>query len=251
MKKSRLLEIIREEISGALKEVGQSPEEAKATNLAIQAKKAQILAAQKELQQLTKSGVSEVALEEDQLDEMAKITGKLESAIKSVISKNSDLEGLALKKAIRKDAAVEDALEGDTMYDNQLNKFIALVKGEREVGQRGRKADPNKPKAEPKEPGVRGRKPMDSKPKASTTDMDDEDKEAAKAAGSDSTAKALGKMVPADKIEKFNLGLKFIKKYKDDKAKIDAYLKKASSEYKLPASMIKDLKKAAGRDVGI
>jgi hypothetical protein len=90
MKKSRLLEIIREEISGALKEVGQSPEEAKATNLAIQAKKAQILAAQKELQQLTKSGVSEVALEEDQLDEMAKITGKLESAIKSVISKNSE-----------------------------------------------------------------------------------------------------------------------------------------------------------------
>ena len=234
MKKSRLLEIIREEISGALKEVGQSPEEAKATNLAIQAKKAQILAAQKALQQLTKSGVSEVTLEEDQLDEMAKITGKLESAIKSVISKNSDLEGLALKKAIRKDAAVEDALEGDTMYDNQLNKFIALVKGEREVGQRGRKADPNKPKAEPKTPGVRGRKPMDSKPKASTTDMDDEDKEAAKAAGSDSTAKALGKMVPADKIEKFNLGLKFIKKYKDDKAKIDAYLKKASSEYKLP-----------------
>jgi hypothetical protein len=251
MKKSRLLEIIREEISGALKEVGQSPEEAKATNLAIQAKKAQILAAQKELQQLTKSGVSEVALEEDQLDEMAKITGKLESAIKNVIAKNSDLEGLALKKAIRKDAAVEDALEGDTMYDNQLNKFIALVKGEREVGQRGRKADPNKPNSEPKEPGVRGRKPMDSKPKSATTDMDDEDKEAAKAAGSDSTAKALGKMVPADKIEKFNLGLKFIKKYKDDKAKIDAYLKKANSEYKLPASMIKDLKKAAGRDVGI
>ena len=251
MKKTRLLEIIREEIAGALKEVGQSPEEAKATNLAIQAKKAQILAAQKELQQLTKSGVSEISLEEDQLDEMAKITGKLESAIKSVIAKNSDLEGLALKKAIRKDAAVEDALEGDTMYDNQLNKFIALVKGEREVGQRGRKADPNKPKAEPKTPGVRGRKPADSKPKSSTTDMDDEDKEATKAAGSDSTAKALGKMFTADKIEKLNLGLKFIKKYKDDKPKIDAYLKKASTEYKLPASMIKDLKKAAGRDVGI
>jgi hypothetical protein len=89
MKKTRLLEIIREEIAGALKEVGQSPEEAKATNLAIQAKKAQILAAQKELQQLTKSGVSEIALEEDQLDEMAKITGKLESAIKNVIAKKA------------------------------------------------------------------------------------------------------------------------------------------------------------------
>jgi hypothetical protein len=254
MKKSRLLEIIREEIAGALNEAGLY----NLKNPSTDAKKGlpQTIdpddATEKSPDFLRKyKKVSEIELEEDQLDEMAKITGKLESAIKNVIAKNSDLEGLALKKAIRKDAAVEDALEGDTMYDNQLNKFIALVKGEREVGQRGRKADPNKPKAEPKTPGVRGRKPMDSKPKASTTDMDDEEKEAAKAAGSDSTAKALGKMVPADKIEKFNLGLKFIKKYKDDKAKIDAYLKKASSEYKLPASMIKDLKKAAGREVGI
>jgi len=176
MKKTRLLEIIREEITGALKEIGQSPEAINATKKAIEAKKAQILAAQKELQQLQKSGVSEVTLEEDQLDEMAKITGKLESAIKDVIAKNSDLEGLALKKAIRKDAAVEDALEGDTMYDNQLNKFIALVKGEREIGQRGRKADPNKPKVEPKEPGVRGRKPSEDKPKDSTPDTSAEDK---------------------------------------------------------------------------
>jgi hypothetical protein len=176
MKKSRLLEIIREEISGVLKEVGQSPEEAKATNLAIQAKKAQILAAQKELQQLQKSGVSEVALEEDTLNEMAKITGRLETAIKKIIADNPELEGLPLKKVIRKDAEVIDSLEGDDLYDNQLNKFIALVKGEREVGQRGRKADPNKPKAEPKEPGVRGRKPMDSKPKDSTSDEPAEDK---------------------------------------------------------------------------
>jgi len=189
--------------------------------------------------------------EGEELEEMAKIAGDLKTAIEKVIASNGDLEGLALKKAIKGDADVQSALAGDDLYDNQLNKFIALSKGEREVGQRGRKADPNKPKAEPKEPGVRGRKPADSKPKSSTTDMDDEDKEATKAAGSDSTAKALGKMVPADKIEKFNLGLKFIKKYKDDKPKIDAYLKKASTEYKLPASMIKDLKKAAGRDVGI
>ena len=71
MKKSRLLEIIREEIGAVLSEVGQSPEETKATNLAIQAEKAKIAAAQKQLQQLQKTGVSEVALEEDQLNEMA------------------------------------------------------------------------------------------------------------------------------------------------------------------------------------
>jgi hypothetical protein len=45
---------------------------------------------------------------------------------------------------IRKDTEVEDSLEGDTMYDNQLNKFIAAQKGERVIGQRGRKADPEK-----------------------------------------------------------------------------------------------------------
>ncbi len=36
-------------------------------------------------------------------------------------------------------------------------EFIDLVKGEREVGQRGRKADPNKPEKEKKEGGMRGR----------------------------------------------------------------------------------------------
>jgi len=71
MKKDRLLEIIREEIGAVLSEVGQSPEEAKATNLAIQAEKAKIAAAQKQLQQLQKTGVSEVTLEEDTLNEMA------------------------------------------------------------------------------------------------------------------------------------------------------------------------------------
>jgi hypothetical protein len=86
MKKSRLLEIIREEIT--------------------------------------------TALNESSLNEMAKISGSLKTAIEKVISDNPDLEGLALKKKIRADKAVDDALEGDTLYDNQLNKFIAAVKGE-------------------------------------------------------------------------------------------------------------------------
>jgi hypothetical protein len=202
MKKSRLLEIIREEIT--------------------------------------------TALNESSLNEMAKISGSLKTAIEKVISDNPDLEGLALKKKIRADKAVDDALEGDTLYDNQLNKFIAAVKGEREIGQRGRKADPNKQKSEPKEPGKRGRKP--SSEKKSTDDMDDEDKEAAKAAEKDSTAKALAS-TPEEKKEKFNLGLKFIKKYKDDKSKVDAYLKKAKEEYKFTKSMMDDLKRTAGRQV--
>ena len=88
--------------------------------------------------------------EAEELDEMAKITGDLKSAIEKVLASNKDLEGLSLKKAIKGDAAVIDALDGEDLYDNQLNKFIALTKGERTLGQRGRKADPNKPAAEPK-----------------------------------------------------------------------------------------------------
>ena len=86
-------------------------------------------------------GINKV--DESQVNEMAKIAGDLASAIKSVVNSNSGLEGLALKKAIKADAAVKTALAGDELYDNQLNKYIALLKGERELGQRGRKADPN------------------------------------------------------------------------------------------------------------
>jgi hypothetical protein len=82
-------------------------------------------------------------VDESQVNEMAKIAGDLASAIKSVVNSNSGLEGLALKKAIKADASVKSALAGDELYDNQLNKYIALLKGERELGQRGRKADPN------------------------------------------------------------------------------------------------------------
>lgn len=108
-----------------------------------------------------KQGIEpEVEINEGTLDEMAKIAGDLKSSIESVITANPDLQGLSLKKAIKGDAAVINALDGEDLYDNQLNKFIALVKGEREVGQRGRKADPNKPAAEPK---VRAEKPAKEK----------------------------------------------------------------------------------------
>lgn len=81
-------------------------------------------------------------IEEGRLDEMAKIAGDLAKSIKNVVDSNPELSGLALKKAIKADSAVKTALAGDELYDNQLNKHIAFLKGEREIGQRGRKADP-------------------------------------------------------------------------------------------------------------
>jgi len=92
---------------------------------------------------------SDPVVEAEELDEMAKIAGDLKSAIEAVLAANPELEGLALKKAIKGDSSVINALDGEDLYDNQLNKFISLSKGEREVGQRGRKANPDAaPKAE-------------------------------------------------------------------------------------------------------
>jgi len=92
--------------------------------------------------------------EEEQIDEMAKIAGDLKSAIEKVIKANADAEKKDVRKAVKADDEVISALGDEDLFDNQLNKFIDLVRGEREVGQRGRKADPNKPA---KEKGTRGR----------------------------------------------------------------------------------------------
>lgn len=240
MKRNRLLEIIQDEISSILKEGEMEDKAAKAAQ--IKAIDLKIKALQNEKIALMKNGLSETSIQEDQLDEMAKITGRLESAIKDIIAKNPELEGLALKKVIRKDEEVLDALEGDDLYDNQLNKFIALVKGQRELGQRGRKPSEDKPETTPKpKPAVSPKPTPSTDPKPSTST--DEDPTV--------IDKALNKDIPKETIERFNLGLKFIKKFKDDKAKIDAYLRKAETEYKFSKDMIKDLKKAAGRDVKI
>jgi hypothetical protein len=79
------------------------------------------------------------------LNEMAKIQGDLKATIEAIIEENPELDGLALKKVIRADEDVIDLLQGDTLYDNQLNKFIALYKGQRTLQKRGRKTSEDKP----------------------------------------------------------------------------------------------------------
>ena len=95
--------------------------------------------------------------EDETLMEMAKIAGDLKVAIEKVIQSNKDGEKKDIRKAIKTDDEVQAALgPDDDLFDNQLNKFIDLIRGEREVGQRGRKAS-EKPEGEPKEKGTRGR----------------------------------------------------------------------------------------------
>ena len=119
---------------------------------------------------LAKKGVNVELTEDEALMEMVKIAGDLKVAIEKVIEKNKDGEKKDIRKAIKTDDDVQAALgPDDDLFDNQLNKFIDLVRGEREVGQRGRKADPNKPEKEKKEGGMRGR-PKSANPAAKKKD---------------------------------------------------------------------------------
>ena len=104
--------------------------------------------------------------ENESLEEMAKIAGDLKSAIEKVINAdaNKELDRLSLKKAINADKDVKAALAlgNQELWDPQLSKFIAAAKGEREIGQRGRKADPNTIKR-PKSPTGKVGRPAKSK----------------------------------------------------------------------------------------
>ena len=115
-----------------------------------------------------KPGDTVAVVAEEDVNEMAFLKGPkapegLETAITAVVKSNSDAELKDIRRAIKTDEKVIKALEKaemnvkDDLADNQLNKFIELIRGEREVGQRGRKADPSKPAKEKKESGMRGR----------------------------------------------------------------------------------------------
>jgi hypothetical protein len=303
MKKTRLLEIVREEIAFALRE-GEA-EEKMAKNAQLKATDLEIKALQKKKAEMMKTGVAENQLNEiEQLAEMASMVqlknqlekqGKdaelsaVKAAEKATIDKlkqnpvfsgegkNARLKGYvsALKKELKAehDINLQDLLTtvmldaekaGDKFKDdiatNTIEKDAAAQVLGTEKGQRGRKADPNKPEKAPST-GQKGRPAGAAKEKVATrtpgedgfddvsySDAEDEEGPSAKDIAGDETAKELSN-IPADKKDKFNLGLKFINKYKDDKAKVDAYLKKAKDEYKLPKTMMDDLKRAAGRGV--
>lgn len=201
MKRSRIIEIIQEEIQSVLKE----------QDLNEMANFFKLTQAQK-----------------DKIDpENYKGTKKaVAQALKDKIKVGQEFTKADIKRIIGKDP---------------LGNFKSVLDDEN-VGTVGRTSDV-KPKAEKKpSSGKRGR------PAGKTAGMDDDDKAAFKAGEKDEVAQK-ATSTPDEKKEKFNLGLKFVKKYKDDKAKIDAYLKKAKEEYKLPKSMRDDLARAAGRGI--
>ena len=213
-----------------------------------------------------------IFIAEMSLNEMAKIAGDLDAAIRKVIEDNPDLEGLPLKKAIKGSEKVKDALDTDELYDNQLNKFIALVRGQRELGKKGRKPSEKADEPKKEEPKAKKEAPKKETPKKEAPKKEkkikDEDEEevednwnkssdddgmedeksidkkaqaAAKKGGGDNT--------PEEKKIKFNQFLASIQKNKSDKAKVSGLLKIAKDKYDLPKTMMDDLLRAAGREV--
>jgi hypothetical protein len=295
MKKSRLLEIIREEISSALNELTvvdkktlptEAPEIAKSENTDINTVKDAIAQAKKSGKPVNIAEAEE--LEEDLLNEMAwnivianpkekeriqaKISGstkKGEQKLAKALEILDDRTSKGLKTRIR------DISDEMGVRQQEINPLIGalvdvgvLEKGESVTGvtkkkmtdkPQGRPSNPDKPEKAPST-GQRGRKPGtkvatrtagdDGFDDVSYSDVDDEDKEATQNIGKDKTAKDLGNLATG-KEETFNRILGLVTKYKDDKAKVDAFISKAENEYKLPVSLLNQLKLAAGRDVKI
>ena len=67
-------------------------------------------------------------LDDTLIDEMAMIVGDLETVLRKAIEENPGLEGNELKRRVKADPAVQKALNGDKLHDNQLNRFIAKVR---------------------------------------------------------------------------------------------------------------------------
>jgi hypothetical protein len=287
MKKTRLLEIVREEIAFALRE-GDAEDKA-AQMAALKATDLEIKALQKKKAELMKTGVSETQLNEiEQLAEMASIVqlktqlekqGKdaelsaVKAAEKATIDKlkqnpvfsgegkNARLKGYvsALKKELKAehDINLQDLLTkvmldaekaGDKFKDDIATNTIEKDAAAQVLGtEKGQRGRKASEKPAEEKPTKKETSPK-SEPKAKETTLDDEEGPSSKELEKDETAKELGS-TPEEKKVKFNQFLSSVNKNKEDKAKIDGILKLAKDKFKFPKSMLDDLKRAAGRGV--
>jgi hypothetical protein len=286
MKKSRLLEIIREEINEALN-VLVTNKKGETTTMPFNTpdEKKNIEALKKDANITNIETTAGQNIKEEDLNEIPDFGGRfdkqvaakygeedtLEAAMEKVVNRTlsdrgiskadvskMDKEGLKdLLKAIRQQisgkgqtSAVAQALKKQTEFDDSGSKLQDNQTNNAILKALGLK-----------EPGQRGRKAAEKpaeapKAKKETAKKatskeepaDDEDAAATKAAASDSTAKELAS-TPEEKKVKFNQFLASVKKNKDDKAKIDGILKLAKDKFKFAKSMMDDLKRAAGREV--
>ena len=206
MKKSRLLEIIREEIAGALSEVSTAlitTKKGETTPLPFNTpdERSSVMNLKKDPNITNIETTAGQNIKEDDLNEIPDFGGRfdqqvaakygeedtLQTATDEIVDKvlrdrglsksdvtkmeKEDLKGILkdIRQQIsgkKQDVRVKHALEkqtefddsGSKLQDNQTNNAILKSLGLVTPGQRGRKADPNKPEKAPST-GQRGRKP--------------------------------------------------------------------------------------------
>jgi hypothetical protein len=284
MKKSRLLEIIREEINEVLNVLvtnkkGETitmpfdtPDEKKAvTNLKQDSNITNIE---------TTAGQN---IKEDDLNEIPDFGGRFDSQVAAKYGEDQTLEdatkditdeilkdmGLSrddLKKDADKAKEVLKAIRSKVVGKNQDSRVKKALEKQTEFDDSGNALQANQTNNAIlkalglKEPGQRGRKATEKPAEAPKAEKapktepkkaeveDDEVAAATQAISGDETAKELGS-TPEEKKVKFNQFLASVKKNKDDKAKIEGILKLAKEKFKFPKTMMDDLKRAAGRDV--
>lgn len=282
MKKNRLLEIIREEIAGALGEgayagknaIGDMKKDPAYSTLSGDGK----ISAEKEL----KTGGT-IELEEDDLNEIPDFGGRYDQQVAAKYGEDQTLEDATkdisdeilkdmgvsiddLKKDAEKSKEVLKAIRSKVVGKNRDPRVAKALEKQEEFDDSGNALQANQTNNAIlkalglKDAGKRGRKASEDKPekiskpvtpKAKTTEPEDgEDAEATKSAGSDEMAKKLGN-TPEEKKTKFNQFLASIKKNKEDKAKTDAILKLAKDKFKFAKTMMDDLKRTAGREVEV
>ncbi len=183
MKKTRLLEIIREEISGALSEI---PDVHKDSDLLKEIEQLSEMASMKQLKDQLEKQNMDSELKAIEAAEKATIEKLKKDPVFSGEGNNQRLKGYVknLKKELKDthDISLQNLLSdvasgaeeaGDKFNDdiatNTIEKNAANVVLGKESGKRGRKADPNKPKKE---------KSTGSEPKAAKADKTDSDDEA-------------------------------------------------------------------------
>jgi len=183
MKKTRLLEIIREEISGALSEI---PDVHKDSDLLKEIEQLSEMASMKQLKdQLEKQNMdSELkaieAAEKATIEKLKKdpvFSGegnnqRLKGYVKNLKKELKDTHDISLQNLLSDVAAgAEEAGDkfNDDIATNTIEKNAANTVLGKESGKRGRKADPNKPKKE---------KSTKSEPKAAKAAKVDSDDEA-------------------------------------------------------------------------
>ena len=195
MKKSRLLEIIHEEISNALNEVEQIAEMASMKQLKTQLEKHSMS------DELKAVEAAEIAtIEKLKLDPVFSGEGnnqRLKGYVKNLKKELKDTHDINLQSLLS-DVAEKAEVTGDKFNDdiatNTIEKDAANKVLGKEPGKRGRKADPNKP-TKPKKEKTIGSDKKEKPKKTSKKETSSDDEAPSGDAGVEKAARSQDKLI--------------------------------------------------------